>query len=255
MINRCLKLIAHPKREGHKIIPLLLSRYAIDKRKVLEKFHNDRLSKPYPDHDKLMAYFPNQNGFFIVAGGNDGYGQDPTYYLERFRGWTGIIIEPLPKAREYCSKNRPDSLILPYALVEKNYPYEKVTLIDCNAMSLIKGRREDELDWIHAGEEKQKIIAKEIEVPSATLDEILDQYFAHNARRDIDLLTIDTEGTELDILKGIDLERYHPKYLLVEIHNESRLKKINDYLADKYRPIDRFCGIDYLYIWNNDHGN
>lgn len=48
-----------------------------------------------------------------------------------------------------------------------------------------------------------------------TLYEILDQAKAPAV---IDFLSIDVEGRELDVLKGLDIERYKPRLILVEYH-------------------------------------
>jgi FkbM family methyltransferase len=49
-------------------------------------------------------------------------------------------------------------------------------------------------------------------VPGLTLDQILEQHEAPNP----DFISIDVEGTELDVLKGLDLQRWRPRLLLVE---------------------------------------
>ena len=42
----------------------------------------------------------------------------------------------------------------------------------------------------------------------------------------IDFLSIDTEGTELDVLQGFDIERWMPKLLVIENNfNDTRVKE------------------------------
>jgi hypothetical protein len=46
-----------------------------------------------------------------------------------------------------------------------------------------------------------------------TLSSLLDEVCAPLA---FDLLSLDVEGNELAVLQGLDLQRYHPKWFLVE---------------------------------------
>ena len=61
----------------------------------------DFLSKPYgvekmEYHNNLLKYIDFNSGFFIELGGYDGFFHSPTYYLEKFKNWQGILVEPHP---------------------------------------------------------------------------------------------------------------------------------------------------------------
>lgn len=56
----------------------------------------------------------------------------------------------------------------------------------------------------------------QIPLCTTTLNSILEEY--HVGNNDIDLLSIDVEGHELNVLKSIDLKRYKVKLICVEIH-------------------------------------
>ncbi|MFA5000619.1 MAG: FkbM family methyltransferase [Candidatus Paceibacterota bacterium] len=229
-----------------KIKPYLFAQLTILKRKIYEWWGDEKFSKPYLGHDKLLKYINKKGGFFVVGGGNDGYFQDPTYYLERFLGWTGIIIEPT-RASRYCQINRPRSIIVKKALVSCDFLKPVLTLIDCNAMTIVKDDSFDYLDWVRAGEKAQKITAREITVPTSTLDSLLDEYFLSHKMRTIDLLTLDIEGYELEALRGLSFRKYKPNFLLIEIHSEKRQKKIGSFLDYNYQLITIINGVDYLY--------
>lgn len=230
-----------------KIRPYLSAQFDIIKRKTYELFGYDKFSKPYPDHDKLLKYLDDKkNGFFVLGGGNDGYNVDPTYYLERFRNWTGIIIEPT-KIKKYCKFNRPKSIIHDVALVSSDFTEANLTLIDCNAMSVVKNSFTGYEDWVKAGEQAQRIKAKEITVSVSTLDSILDKYFSTHPAKQIDLIILDLEGYELEALRGLSLDKYRPEFLLIEIHTLDRKREVEDYLNDKYRLVDIFDSNDHLY--------
>lgn len=229
-----------------KIKPYSVSQYFIIKRKIYEFCQIDKLSKPYPDHEKLLKYVDKKNGFFVVGGGNDGYQDDPTYYLERFRSWTGIIIEPT-KIKKYCRINRPRATIIDKALVSHEFSNSSLTLIDCNAMTVVKDSFDGYQEWIRAGEQTQKIVAKEIVVEVTTLDSILENYFHHHKPRPIDLVTLDLEGYELEALRGFDLVKFHPTFLLIEIHTPERKREIENFLGVNYRWLEKLNQADHLY--------
>jgi len=46
----------------------------------------------------------------------------------------------------------------------------------------------------------------------------------------VDFVSIDTEGTELNVLKGFDLVKYNPKVLLIE--NNYNDTDVEEYLKD-----------------------
>lgn len=245
-LSRTMSLVTDPKHNIRKIYPYLGSKLSRTKRKIYELAGNEKLSKPYAGHDKLLKYLNGRNGFFVEVGGNDGFFQDPTYYLEKFRGWTGIIVEPLPVSRR-CQRNRPNSLVVNVAVVGPDYPGKSIAFIDCNAMSVIKNGVPGYEDWIREGERCQRIKAEEIEVPAMKLSDILDEYFANHPTKQIDFLAIDVEGYELNVLKGLDLSRYQPVHLLIEILKPAKQGEFEEYLKDKYELTDIIGYDDYLY--------
>ena len=170
-----------------------------------------------PLEKKLDSLFQQKNdGFFIELGANDGLTQSNTVFLERERGWTGILIEPSVRGYKLCKKNRPNSICLNYACVSSEYT-EKHILGDFsqnNLMGSVDGNRL---------KKTQNLVSVKVK----TLESILDHYIVNGKM--IDLLSLDTEGYELNILKGLNLNRYRPRYLLIEIY-VSEYDKVIKYL-------------------------
>src|ERR1700686_634655 len=81
------------------------------RRRALETLGSDRYSHPaYDDLDrKLAAYLPERGGTFVEAGAFDGYWGSNTYWFERFRDWSGVLVEPLPEMAERARRERPRS--------------------------------------------------------------------------------------------------------------------------------------------------
>jgi len=211
---------------------------------VLEALGIESYSKPYPGHDALLRHINNTAGIYVVCGGNDGYSYDPTYYLERFKGWTGIIVEPLPKAATLCKKNRPASVIKQVALVSHDYKEDTILLTDCNFMSITTTTTYQTAAWVAAGEQTQSLKATEISVTAKTLDACLTE---ENIQPGFDLLVIDVEGSEAEVLRGLDLERFAPKNILIELHTEELRVTVEKIFAGRYHVKEKVDVADYLY--------
>lgn len=185
---------------------------------------------------KLTPYLNWQNGFFIEAGANDGITQSNSLYFEKYKGWQGILIEPIPELATKCKINRPRSLIENYALVPFGYGQDYVKMYYCNLMSFVEGAmisEEEKKVHLQAGCLVQNINQTyEINVPATTLTAILDKYRVKN----IDFFSLDVEGFELNVLQGIDFDKYQPKFMLLEVRYRDR-KAIDSFLKPFYEPI------------------
>lgn len=227
------KLLSNPKENYKKILPFLKFIISPYVRRYYEFFGNYSLSRPYSGHYDLLEQLGNKkNGFFVQCGGNDGYGFDPTYYLEKGLGWKGVIAEPLP-IYKLCQKNRSHSVVYNCATGAFNNSEKTISFVDCNLMSFVKDSINNEKEWIKAGEEAQKMKSQTIVVPIKPVQELIDDYFKMSKTRKIDLFVADTEGYEFAIIQGLDFTKNSPTFILLEIHNNSELSRIQKYLKEK----------------------
>lgn len=216
------------------------------RRKVFEAMGSDRYSRPslYDIDKKLEKYLPHPNGFFIEVGANNGFAQSNTYYFECCRGWKGILIEGIPKLYKQCVLERPNSKVFNCALVSDDFLEPYVTMKYANLMSIVKGAlKSEEADENHVkrGSEIQKnVIPYEVQVPARTLTSILDECHA----QEIDLFSLDVEGFEANVLKGLDFNKYRPKYMLIEARF---IEEIEECISDFYVRVDKLSYHDYLY--------
>ncbi|MBY0309595.1 FkbM family methyltransferase [Patescibacteria group bacterium] len=236
--------LQEPKSSYKKIAPFLLSKLLRIRRNCAEMIGLDWYSKPYPGHQKLTTYLNYQNGTYVVCGANDGYMVDPTYYLDKFQGWKGVLIEPLPKALRELNRNRPNNIVFGVACVPENYKDTSITIYDVNAMSLTHLSKLNVDNWVQQGEKAQNIIAKKIDVQARSLSSLLQEAQLKN---DFDLLVIDIEGAEESILRDFDFTVYHPTFLLIEIENENAKAEIDTILSPFYRYCEMVGDSDYLY--------
>jgi len=156
---------------------------------------------------KLERYLDFDGGYFVELGANDGLHQSNTLYYERYRGWRGVLVEPIPHNYLLCRAHRSrDTHIFCNACTSFDYKEKFVELVYSNLMSASIGLESDVLDpFAHA--RRGKILLGPTEAnfvfgsPARPLNSILTEV---NAPQLIDFLSLDVEGAEIDVLKGID---------------------------------------------------
>jgi FkbM family methyltransferase len=145
------------------------------------------------------------DGFFVEVGANHPTELSQTWFLEQ-RGWKGILVEPLPACCEKLRAVRKNSIVCEAAAGDPEQVGEATLNV---AQSDV---------WSHLGEENKALpLAARIKVSVRTLDSILDELRAPP----VDLLSIDTEGMEIKVLRGFNLKERQPALVLLEDHMES----------------------------------
>jgi FkbM family methyltransferase len=192
---------------------------------------------------KLRRYLDYQGGVFVEAGANNGLDQTNSLHFERYRNWTGLLVEPIPSLAELCRQNRPGCRVENCALVPFDFLGETIEMEFCNLMSLVKGAMqsfEREQAHISAGAAVQGIQPYSITVPARTLSSVLEMHEI----RDIDLLSLDVEGFESNVLKGLDFEKHRPKFMLIEARFRQEIEEI---ICPMYAPTAQLSEHDVLY--------
>jgi FkbM family methyltransferase len=172
----------------------------------------------------LDFYKEKREGFFVEIGAVDGIEISNTYLLETKYNWKGICVEAIPDKFEKLVKNRPNSKCISKAVFRETGL--KVPFSICHSLELVSGMN-DYLggNWRPTVENNRTVI----DVETITLNDILDE---NEAPLFIDYLSLDTEGTELEILKSVDLNKYTFGLIDVE-HNylEPERTNIRDFLT------------------------
>ena len=209
-------------------------------------------NKNKPLDQKLLELFNyKKDGFFIELGANDGISQSNTAMFEFYFNWKGILIEPSIIGFNKCQYYRKNSVCLNYACVSNNYTSKYIMgdFKDNNLQGSIDGKQLLR---------KKNIQRELIKVKTITLEKILDLYLDKNKK--IDLLSLDTEGYELNILKGLNLNKYRPYYILVEITNitNENYKNVLDFLKlHNYELYGNFTNFNKTDNpgWSGDHND
>ena len=170
----------------------------------------------------LSFYQHKRNGYFIEIGANDGITLSNTYLLEKEYGWTGICAEPIPTSYNKLVTNRPGSHCCDKPVYRVTG--EQVTFSIANTCDLYSG-----IDQ-YIGMHKKRVESNKttITLETISLNDLLRQY---HAPPHIEYLSLDTEGSEYEILRTFDFGTYTFGLIDVE-HNyeEPRRTHIRDLL-------------------------
>ena len=90
-----------------------------------------------PLHRAILRHIPEKGGVFVEFGANDGLRQSNTAYLEKYKGWTGLLIEALPTNIIQCARNRPRSVVIHAAVVPPECPDSYVSIRYADLMSIL----------------------------------------------------------------------------------------------------------------------
>jgi FkbM family methyltransferase len=226
-----------------------LVRWRLDRtrarRSAAEARGEDHLSRPalHELDGKLDEIIDRTGGFFVEAGAHDGFTQSNTYWLERFRGWRGLLVEPMPTLAAQALMSRPDAIVVQCALASAAQAGTTVHMRFGDLMSMVDGARER--SWPSLGTVLGWRDPYELDVQTRTLSSLLDEVGAP----EVDLLSLDVEGFEGPALEGLDLERHAPRYVLVEIHDRERDRPpVDAVLSQRYLEHGWLSPVDLLLV-------
>jgi FkbM family methyltransferase len=214
------------------------------RRRAFERLGSTRYSHPAlfgidVTLDGLLGAAP---GIFVEAGGHDGYTQSNTYFLERFRDWRGVLVEPVSLLAAEARRNRPQARVVQCALVAPDQAGTSVEIEFGDLMSSLRGTHEPE--WAAGGLAAGWRDGFVERVPARTLSEVLDECGVTR----VDLLSLDVEGHEAQVLAGLDRERHRPAWILVEMHDLERGRaEVGPLLGDGYAEHLQVSPLDVLY--------
>ena len=157
----------------------------------------------------ISKFFRDLNkGFYVDVGALHPINGSLTYLLYQ-KGWNGINIDMMEENLKLFNIFRNRDVNLDIAVSSSKgsinaYLFEVGSGVNTNQLKLAK-------KW------KNKInknFTTRI-VKKNTLNNILKNY---TVIKDFDFLNIDVEGHEFDVLKGLNLNKYRPKLISIEIH-------------------------------------
>lgn len=215
--------------------------------KIFHPIHkNDRKFHSQDNQDYIVYdnfFKDKKDGFFCDIGGNHPLKINNSLYFEEL-GWTGIAFEPLLHMSKLWAEHRKAKLF-PFALSDSEGEVTFTVVKDATGwedmLSFVKETR----DVIYGYE------TEETQVKTKVFKEIMkEESIIH-----IDYLSLDVEGHELNVLKGIDFNAVRINVLTIEnnssslccpIYGDENIRNLmfeNDFLL-----WGRIVGLDDIYV-------
>jgi len=196
--------------------------------------------------DLILKYFNNKrNGLFLEAGAWDGEDLSNTIYLETVMGWSGLLVEPNKGVYKKLIEKKRNAHSINCCLSIKGYA-EKVKFDTADVFGAIEDEenpnKEDLIDLRNRYQQqfRHKDIAREtIIVQCFPLYSLL--LSLGNPR--VDFMSLDIEGSELEVLRTIPFDKVHIELFLIEtVHsNETAITQLmtkNGYEMQPMPPYD-----------------
>jgi hypothetical protein len=162
-----------------------------------------------------------RGGVFVEAGVTDGVTKSNTYVLEKQFGWTGIVVEPAPHYRGDAARVRQAKIDTDCLWRESGKSLEFVQPQDVELSTIV--------DFVDCdGHFDARRNGDVYRLPSVSLMALLER---HSAPKVIDYLSLDTEGSEYEILKAFNFHKYKIKIITCEHNYTSNRDKIFNLLV------------------------
>jgi FkbM family methyltransferase len=192
---------------------------------TLEAIRNSQ-SQLGQDFFALTVNGMKKNGYFVEFGAADGIHHSNTFLLEKNYLWTGILAEPSKSFISSLRRNRKCKVVDKCVWSKSG---EELLFTEAGELSTLESFKN--LDF-HA---KSRSGGVEYEVTTVSLLDLLD---SNDAPQIIDFLSIDTEGSEYEILNNFDFSKYTFNAICVE-HNftEERNKIFNLLIGKGYKKV------------------
>lgn len=200
--------------------------------------------------DKILnekIFKNNKNGFYVDIGANHPTRFSNTYFYEKKLNWNGICIEPQEKFYKLLEKER-NCILIKHGVYNK-----KTTLEFCTAISGLTGIMETydprHINRIKRESNKNNLEDTIVKLDVDTLENVFDKYNI----KIVDYMSLDTEGSEYEVLQGINYDKVKINVIDLEDNypNSTKSKLIDDFLKEKNFKYIGNIEFDRIYLNNN----
>ena len=176
-------------------------------------------------------------GYFVEFGATNGMTFSNTIMLDRHFGWTGILAEPNPSyhAKLFAARSCHISTRCVHSVTGAQVEF----LCASRPMLSRIADRKAETELAETG------VDARVMVETISLGDLLD---SHDAPGTIDYLSVDTEGSEYEILRGFDFSRRRIKLISVE-HNHGPNEALLDELLTAQGYVRRAPALSRFDAW------
>jgi FkbM family methyltransferase len=177
-------------------------------------------------------------GYFVEFGASDGITLSNTWLMEKEFGWTGIVAEPGRSWHDQLKKNRSCEIETDcvWRVTGSSLTFNETTEGEFSA-----------IDSFGSKHPNSKKFTNHYAVNTISLEDMLKK---HKAPRKIDYLSMDTEGSEYEILSAFNFDHY--EFGVVTVEHDGGLKRASlfDLLTGKgyVRKLEGMTGFDDWYV-------
>jgi len=215
----------------------------------IESFHKKKNmnSQLYQD---IFASFIVESKFektFLEFGATDGIELSNSYILEKLFSWKGALSEPSPQWHDELKKNRKNSKIITKCIWKESGKKLDFFMSDNGAYSTINDFIDSDKVSMPKNNNLRKQKGKIICVETISLNDVINEYFNDECPS---YISIDTEGSEYEILESFNFDKYRPKLFTIEHNHTENELKIDEFLiSNNYRRIFRkLTAFDAWYV-------
>ncbi len=180
------------------------------------------------------------DGYFVEFGATNGVSLSNTHVLEKEFGWRGIVAEPAVGWHRDLRSNR-NCHIESRCVWRDSHSVLMFNETDQGEYSTIDSYSSSD---VH---KQGRTRGRKYGVSTVSLEDMLDKY---NAPKTIEYLSIDTEGSEYEILSGFNFSKYEFRVITCEHNFSAQREKISSLLTEKgYRRLfERISDFDDWYV-------
>jgi FkbM family methyltransferase len=141
-------------------------------------------------------------GVFVEIGAYDGVTFSNTLFLERYRGWTGLCVEPNPMQWDALQRNR-SARCRQVCIGDRDETIKFRMVQGPTGVGMLSGRTDAGGTKAEERIEREQGTVTIVDVPCITFERLMREEGISNA----DYISIDAEGHDFAILRAIDLAR------------------------------------------------
>jgi FkbM family methyltransferase len=186
---------------------------------------------------------PQNDGFFVEVGADDGVDRSNTLAFEQ-AGWSGICIEPSPSRFDALLRNRRcECLNVAIASIEERAEFLDIVGYGKGLSGLVCHYDPRHVERIEreTAANPLTVSRSRVTVPARRLDTIL----AERGVRTVNYCSIDVEGSELDVLRSIDFDTV--SFDVITVEDNYGEPAVRRYLEERGFRLVTVAGQDLVY--------
>jgi FkbM family methyltransferase len=198
---------------------------------LVERYGEEHYSRRSEELIVRDFFQDRREGVFLDVGANHYRDESNTYFLETVLGWSGVAVDALSEFGPDYERYRPKTRFV--AAFASDAGDGTVTFFVPRNNKLVASANREFTERMKSPGEAQQ-------VPTATLNEILEQAGIER----IDFLSMDIELAEPEALAGFAVEKYKPSFVCIEAHPDVRQQILDYFTAHQYVLVGKYLRMD-----------